>query len=77
MHSVSYGISGAWGWKDLYAEVGSYNMFGKSGIESTSVWYGGSYSGTQTQLGNLRVYSMGIPQTLILLLIWQKDQQVR
>lgn len=54
MHSVSYGISGAWGWKDLYAEIGSYNMFGKSGIESTSVWYGDSYSGTQTQLGNLR-----------------------
>ena len=54
MHSTSYGLYGSWGWKDLYVEAGAYNMFGKSGIESTSVWYGDSYSGTETMLGSLK-----------------------
>ncbi len=54
MHSSSYGITGAWGWKDLYVEVGAYNMFGKSGIESTSTWYGNNYHGTEMTLGALK-----------------------
>ncbi len=54
--------------RPLRGEVGSYNMFGKSGIESTSVWYGDSFWRDADTIRKPEVYSMGIPQTLILLL---------
>lgn len=57
-----YGLKGAWGWKDLFVELGVWNPFNNKGILNTSTIYGSDFSGSQTLLGStsLRQFSCTI-----------------